>query len=68
MRGAITPAHDAVSTPRRIPGTQAPGARAGTNANVIVRPPLMIRRAITPADQDTGDHICMCAGAIVRRA
>jgi|HubBroStandDraft_6_1064221.scaffolds.fasta_scaffold11519_2 hypothetical protein len=37
MRGAITPAHDAVSNARRIPSTQARGARAGTNAGMIVR-------------------------------
>ncbi len=68
MRGAITPAHDAVSNPRRIPSPQAPGARVGTNASVIVRPPLMIRRAIAPADRGTSDHDCICAGAIVRQA
>ncbi len=67
MRGAITPAHDAVSNARRIPSTQAQGAYAVIKAGVIVRPPL-VGRAIAPADQGTSDHDCVCAGVIVRQA
>jgi len=37
MRGAITPARDAVSNAKRIPSTQAPAAHGGINASVIVR-------------------------------
>jgi hypothetical protein len=37
MRGAVTPAHDAVSSAKRIPSTRAPAAHGPVNAGVIVR-------------------------------
>jgi len=80
MRGAITSAHDAVSNTRRIQSTRAPCAHACIDAGVIVRLPLMIGRAITPADRSAcsatrmsssppaGSPNCVDAGAIVRQA
>ena len=80
MRGAITPAHDAVSNARRIPSIQPPGTHACVNAGVIVRLPLMIGRAIAPPDrsarsarrmsssQSAGAPDRVCGGAIARQA